>query len=124
MSDEDSDQTLINYSTESAISQVLDGNETAFVNYITDFSVQYGAAVRNDYTLFVDAFRNKQFPVWVEVVEAVNMSGWRLVNLKKRLNLFTNNKSVGTIWNRTDALSFKKVGKAFTPPIFREMRNG
>ena len=124
MSDEDSDQTLINYSTESAISQVLDGNETAFVNYITDFSVQYGAAVRNDYTLFVDAFRNKQFPVWVEVVEAVNMSGWRLVNLKKRLNLFNNNKSVGTIWNRTDALSFKKVGKAFTPPIFREMRNG
>lgn len=63
VSDEDSDQTLINYSTEEVINQVLDGNETAFVDYITNFSVNYAAIVRNDYLLFVDAFRNKMFPV-------------------------------------------------------------
>lgn len=63
VSDEDSDQTLITYSTEQAINQVLDGDETAFVDYIADFSVNYAAIVRNDYTLFVDAFRNKMFPV-------------------------------------------------------------
>jgi uncharacterized protein (DUF2252 family) len=63
VSDEDSEQTLINYSTEAAINAVLDGKETDFVDYITDFSVNYGAIVRNDYLLFVDAFRNKMFPV-------------------------------------------------------------
>jgi uncharacterized protein (DUF2252 family) len=63
VSDEDSDQTLINYSTEQAINGVLDGRESDFVNYIADFSLNYGAAVRNDYLLFVDAFRNKMFPV-------------------------------------------------------------
>jgi uncharacterized protein (DUF2252 family) len=63
VSDEDSNQTLITYSTEEAINAVLDGRETDFVDYITDFSVNYGAIVRNDYLLFLDAFRNKQFPV-------------------------------------------------------------
>ncbi len=61
-SDDDSDQTLVNYSIEEAINEVLDGRETEFVQYMTQFGEQYGAQVRKDYLLFVDAFRNHQFP--------------------------------------------------------------
>ncbi len=60
VSDDDSDQTLIAYSTEKAIHNILDGREADFVAYITDFGVQYAECVRNDHRLFVDAFRNKQ----------------------------------------------------------------
>jgi uncharacterized protein (DUF2252 family) len=62
VSDEDSDQTLIDYSTEEAIQNVLDGRESEFVDYIVDFSENYAKCVREDYTLFVDAFRNKNIP--------------------------------------------------------------
>ena len=62
VSDEDSDQTLLNYSTEHAINGVLDGREADFVAYLTHFGVNYSACVRRDYLLFVDAFRNKEFP--------------------------------------------------------------
>ncbi len=62
VSDEDSDQTLIDYSTEDAIFNVLDGRESEFVEYIVRFSEDYAACVRNDHRLFVDAFRNKEIP--------------------------------------------------------------
>jgi uncharacterized protein (DUF2252 family) len=62
VSDEDSDQTLIDYSTEEEIYNVLDGRESEFVDYIVNFSEKYAEIVRNDYNLFVDAFRNKQIP--------------------------------------------------------------
>lgn len=59
VSDVDSDQTLITYSTEAAINGVLDGRESEFVAYMVDFGENYATCVRNDYRLFVDAFRNK-----------------------------------------------------------------
>ncbi len=59
VSDEDSDQTLVNFSTEIAINSVLDGREADFVNYMTDFGENYAVVVRNDYRLFVDAYRNR-----------------------------------------------------------------
>ena len=59
VSDVDSDQTLITYSTEKAINGVLDGRESEFVAYMVDFGENYAKCVRNDYSLFVDAFRNK-----------------------------------------------------------------
>lgn len=62
VSDEDSDQTLIAYSTEKAIYGVLDGRESDFVQHMVDFGQQYAECVRNDHRLFVDAFRNKQIP--------------------------------------------------------------
>jgi uncharacterized protein (DUF2252 family) len=62
VSDEDSDQTLIDYSTEEAIYGMLDGRESDFVEYIVQFSEQYAECVRSDYRLFVDAFRNKLIP--------------------------------------------------------------
>lgn len=61
-SDNDSDQTLVPYSTEAAISQVLDGREAEFIDYIVDFGEHYGSIVRHDHSLFVDAFRNHLFP--------------------------------------------------------------
>ncbi len=61
-SDDDSDQTLVTFSTEEAINGVIAGRETEFVNYLVDFGESYGAVVRNDHRLFVDAFRNRQIP--------------------------------------------------------------
>lgn len=60
VSDVDSDQTLITYSTEAAINGVLDGRESDFVNYMVDFGENYAQCVLTDHRLFVDAFRNKQ----------------------------------------------------------------
>ena len=60
ISDEDSDQTLINYSTEDAIQAVLDGRESDFVEHIVQFGEQYADCVLTDHRLFVDAFRNKK----------------------------------------------------------------
>ena len=62
VSDVDSDQTLITYSTEEAINGVLDGRESEFVAYMVNFGEHYAACVRNDYHIFVDAFRNKMIP--------------------------------------------------------------
>ncbi|MFZ4477615.1 MAG: DUF2252 family protein, partial [Saprospiraceae bacterium] len=57
-SDDDSDQTLVDYSIDEAINQVLDGREAEYVAYMTKFGEQYAARVREDYRIFVDAFRN------------------------------------------------------------------
>ena len=61
-SDDDSDQTLIQYSIEDAINKALDGREAEFVDYMVDFGDSYAAVVRNDHRLFVDAFRNHEIP--------------------------------------------------------------
>lgn len=62
VSDEDSDQTLIDYSTEDAIYEALDGRESDLVDYIVQFSESYAECVRNDHRLFIDAFRNRIIP--------------------------------------------------------------
>lgn len=61
-SDDDSDQTLVDYSIEAAIHESLDGREDLFVQSMANFGEQYGAQVRRDYLLFVDAFRNRMIP--------------------------------------------------------------
>lgn len=61
-SDDDSDQSLIQYSIEDAINEVLDGREAEYIEYMTKFGEQYATRVREDHRLFVDAFRNHQFP--------------------------------------------------------------
>ncbi len=58
-SDDDSDQSLVDYSIEEAINEVLDGKEADFIQYMVDFGENYGAQVRTDHDLFVDAFRNR-----------------------------------------------------------------
>jgi uncharacterized protein (DUF2252 family) len=62
VSDEDSDQTLVPFSTDRAIQRMLAGREEAFVEAMIAFGEGYGAVVRDDYRLFVDAFRNGLIP--------------------------------------------------------------
>lgn len=61
VSDEDSDQTLINYSIDEAISKSLAGRNDDFVEEMVTFGQEYGKIVRDDHELFVDAFRNHHF---------------------------------------------------------------
>ena len=61
VSDIDSDQTLVPFSTDEAIHAVLEGREGEFARELTEFGQHYGAAVREDHELFVDAFRNGMF---------------------------------------------------------------
>ena len=61
VSDSDSDEELVEFSTEDAIAAVLDGAEDAFVEDITAFGVGYAERARRDHALFVDAFRGGRF---------------------------------------------------------------
>jgi uncharacterized protein (DUF2252 family) len=62
-SDEDSDQSLVNFQVEEAISLSLEGRRRAFVADITQFGIDYAERVRRDHALFVDAFRNGQIGI-------------------------------------------------------------
>lgn len=62
VSDVDSDQTLVPFSTDEAINSVLEGHEAEFTAEMQEFGHGYGSVVRDDYRLFVDAFRNRLFP--------------------------------------------------------------
>jgi uncharacterized protein (DUF2252 family) len=62
VSDDDSDKTLVPFSTEQAISDLLKGREEKFVESIVSFGEKYGAIAYEDHRLFVDAFRNRRFP--------------------------------------------------------------
>jgi len=60
VSDEDSDDTLVDFQTEEAIAEVIgNGPEAtaAFVEDMSAFGLEYADRVRADYGLFVDAFR-------------------------------------------------------------------
>ncbi|MGH4021553.1 MAG: DUF2252 domain-containing protein [Pseudonocardiaceae bacterium] len=62
VSDSDSDQTLVPFQTEEAIATVVGNREDEFVAWITGFAREYGAVVRADHALFVEAFRNDEIP--------------------------------------------------------------
>jgi len=62
VSDDDSDHTLVPFSIEEAIHESLRGREEKFVEAMASFGAAYGEVVRDDYRLFIDAFRNHQFP--------------------------------------------------------------
>ena len=62
VSDSDSDHTLVPFSVDQAINDVLKGREEKFAKTLVEFGEKYGQVVRNDYALFVDAFRNHRFP--------------------------------------------------------------
>jgi uncharacterized protein (DUF2252 family) len=61
ISDSDSDEGLVEFSTEEAIATVLDGEQDAFVEDIIDFGSEYALRARRDHELFVDAFRGGHF---------------------------------------------------------------
>jgi uncharacterized protein (DUF2252 family) len=56
-SDEDSTQDLVDFQVEEAIASVLEGRRKELTDHLVDFALEYAARVREDYTLFVDAFR-------------------------------------------------------------------
>ena len=56
-SDEDSDQSLVNFQVEEAVAACLEGQRKAFLADITEFAVEYAARVHRDHQLFVEAFR-------------------------------------------------------------------
>jgi uncharacterized protein (DUF2252 family) len=56
-SDEDSDQTLVDFQVEEAVAGVLEGRRKEFVAHVVDFGIDYAARVRRDHALFVSAFR-------------------------------------------------------------------
>jgi uncharacterized protein (DUF2252 family) len=61
VSDEDSEQSLVDFQVEEAIAAVLD-DEDAFVRELTTFALAYAARTRDDHRLFVDAFRGGRIP--------------------------------------------------------------
>jgi uncharacterized protein (DUF2252 family) len=61
VSDEDSDEDLVDFQTEDAIIDAIDRDLDAFVDGLVDFAVDYAARARKDHALFVDAFREGAF---------------------------------------------------------------
>jgi hypothetical protein len=61
VSDEDSDQDLVDFQTEDVIAGVVDADATGFVDELVDFGISYAARTRRDHGLFVDAFREGGF---------------------------------------------------------------
>ncbi|NJC23565.1 uncharacterized protein (DUF2252 family) [Arthrobacter pigmenti] len=61
-SDQDSEQDLVDFQTERAIMQAVDGRRDEFIDDIIEFSMDYAQSVRGDHALFVDAFRENRIP--------------------------------------------------------------
>ncbi len=68
VSDEDSDEDLVDFQTEDAISEAIGDDESDFVEDLVDFGITYAAKARKDHALFVDAFRGGRF----DLVSAVS----------------------------------------------------
>ena len=57
-SDEDSQQDLVDFQVEEAIARSLEGRRNELITWLTDWGIAYAARVREDHTLFVEAFRS------------------------------------------------------------------
>jgi uncharacterized protein (DUF2252 family) len=62
-SDEDSEQDLVDFQVEEAIADSLEGRRREFTSWVTDFGMEYALRVREDHSLFVDAFREGRIGV-------------------------------------------------------------
>jgi uncharacterized protein (DUF2252 family) len=62
-SDEDSTQDLVDFQVEKAIAAVLEGRRQEFTAHLVDFALAYATRVREDHTLFVDAFREARIGI-------------------------------------------------------------
>jgi uncharacterized protein (DUF2252 family) len=58
VSDAESQHSLVEWEVEEAITTVIGGREDEFITDLADFGMSYGDLTRDDYRLFVDAFRN------------------------------------------------------------------
>jgi uncharacterized protein (DUF2252 family) len=63
VSDADDESTpLVDFQTEDAIAQAVQGREDELVSDVVAFGLEYGEQARRDHALFVDAFRNGRIP--------------------------------------------------------------
>lgn len=62
VADADSDHDLVGFQTEEAIADCVGEREDEFVDWMCRFGREYGAVVRDDHRLFVEAFRNDEIP--------------------------------------------------------------
>jgi uncharacterized protein (DUF2252 family) len=62
VADSDADHSVVPFQTEEAIAHVVTGREDEFVTWVVAFAHEYAAQVREDHSLFVDAFRNGRIP--------------------------------------------------------------
>jgi uncharacterized protein (DUF2252 family) len=62
VSDAGSDQDLVSFQTEEAITEVVGDEHEAFAQDLADFGAAYGELARDDHRRFVDAFRNGAVP--------------------------------------------------------------
>ena len=68
VSDEDSDEDLVDFQTEEVIIEAIDADPDGFIDELVDFGIDYAAKTRKDHALFVDAFRGGSF----DLVSAVS----------------------------------------------------
>ncbi len=61
VSDQDSDQDLVDFQTEHAIAEAVGSDSTAFIDDLVDWAMKYADQARTDHALFVDAFREAKF---------------------------------------------------------------
>jgi uncharacterized protein (DUF2252 family) len=61
VSDQDSDEDLVEFQTEHAIAEAIGDDIDAFVDDLVDFAMRYAGQARQDHALFVDAFRGAKF---------------------------------------------------------------
>ncbi len=59
-SDQDSDESLVQFQTEVAIAKVVSGRRDDLIEDLLDRALAYAETARADYELFVDAFRNNR----------------------------------------------------------------
>ena len=62
VSDAGSDQSLVHGQVEDAVAALAGADPDGFADDLADFAARYGATVRTDHRLFVDAFRNGEIP--------------------------------------------------------------
>ncbi|MBF4765205.1 DUF2252 domain-containing protein [Nocardioides islandensis] len=68
VSDEDSEEDLVDFQTEEAIIEAIEEDLDGFVEELVQFGIDYAAKTRRDHALFVEAFREGKF----DLVKAVS----------------------------------------------------
>jgi uncharacterized protein (DUF2252 family) len=68
VSDEDSEEDLVDFQTEEAIIEAIDEDLDGFVEELVQFGIDYAAKTRKDHALFVEGFREGKF----DLVKAVS----------------------------------------------------
>ncbi len=61
VSDDDSEEDLVDFSTEHAIAAIIGDDPEEFIRDLVDFGESYAVRARRDHSLFVDAFRSGKF---------------------------------------------------------------